>query len=275
MKLRIILSLLCAATTQLMAASVQETNINLTIGAPTSGQASTSYDAGTGWNTLTAKSGSATDWPAGTSISGMQLKDTAGNDSYTLTFTKTGAAGIFKYSDYAAPSLGDHSAGEPYNTSGIGGNNTTGLTFTLSGFQSGDVLNSLVFGGMVINNKFKNDYKITITGATWGAGSTSDIALSDPTNVGTPTWSGKTEGSSTQSLTLVPTGTENGTGFTVELKDLVMTGSELTISITSPTAATSGGSKVALDYISIIPEPATASLSLLSLGLLSLRRRRS
>ena len=259
-------------------ARVQETRIYFTDGGAA---ANTSTPAATvtmdWWNKASIATGTPTVRPNNTTIQGLSLMDTKGDTTrYTFGYTKTGSAGIWSYNNQSIPVNPHYSVPAACRTNGaVGGNNGTISTYSVSGFTVGDTLD-LAFGGLVSDmSGYSNRYVITITGATI-ANINSDTELYC-SNTTASSWS--TNGNS---VTLVlGNGTSSAqTGFAAMLSGLTTTGNKLSIQIDARTgtggaAATGGGSSYGLSYMSVIPEPATASLSLLGLASMAFRRRRN
>lgn len=114
---------------------------------------------------------------------------------------------------------------------------------------------------------------MTITGATLA--STGDIVLNKSAERQfTEQWNIVDE--NTVTLTLTNPQSVNADvllGFGADLSGLVMTGEELSIRF-GTSACANTGTNSGLSYIGLFPEPTTSNLSMLSLVLLCLRRRR-
>ena len=258
-------------------ARVQETRIHFTDGGAA---ANTSTVAAVvtmdWWNKAAITTGAPAVRPNNTTIQGLSLKDTQGVTSrYTFGYTKTGSAGIWSYNSQTVPVNPHYNVPDAYRTGGgVGGNNGTISSYSISGLTVGDTLD-LAFGGLVnVGATYKNRYVVTISGATIAnVNADTEIYFSNNT---ASSWS-KTANSVT--LTIGDGNTSAQSGFAAMLSGLTMTSNTLAIQIDTRTgtggaAASGSGSSYGLSYMSIIPEPATASLSLLGLAVLTLRRRR-
>lgn len=230
------------------------------------------------WNTVTVSQGGNAIWVGGTTtVSGVSLKDIYGNDSYTLSVSKTGNTGVWKYEPTASiPSLSCFPVSESMANTVIGGNNKTQLTFTLSGFQSGDIIHHLAIGGFVGNTKQVNNpnvYTLTISGAKLADSSRKTLL---GTNEGyTTTWADDGSGTVTLMITLADASlTSSDYSFATVLSGLELTGDALSITMGATSGALDGATS-GLSYIGMFPEPTTGCLSVFALGLLTLRRRRS
>ncbi|OCA02371.1 hypothetical protein AC781_00120 [Akkermansia glycaniphila] len=260
-------------------ARVQETRINFTAGGAA---ANASTPAATvtmdWWNDVSITTGGPAVRPSGTAIDGLSLMDTQGvTTRYTFGYTKTGSAGIWGYNVHTSPVNPNYNVPEQYRSGYMpGGNNGTISKYSVSGFTVGDTLD-LAFGGLVNDGTIttqQNRYVITITGATIAnINNDSEIYFSKTT---ASSWS--TSGNSI-TLTIGDGNTYAQAGFAAMLSGLTMTSNTLDIQIDARNKTTGGvasgsGATYGLSYMSIIPEPATASLSLLGLAVLTLRRRR-
>lgn len=229
------------------------------------------------WNHVGMPTGNAGGfWPENKEVTGIQLKDVYGNDSYQLSIKKTKGAGMWNQGNKGVviPSVPGFAEEGGINPSLIGPNNDSTIIYTLSGFQSGDSLKGLIVGGFATNNadptKYRNTYTMTITGATLA--NLNQINMQTSTEDYTMQWSIVDD--NTVQLTMASTDKSTAqVGFAAELSDLVMTGTDLSIQIGASSTNTSGANS-GIAYIAVLPEPATCSLGLLSLGLLCLRRRR-
>ncbi len=259
-------------------AAVQETRIYFTDGGSAANAATPAATVTMDWwNQAAIATGAPAVRPANTTIHGLSLMDTKGDTTrYSFGYTKTGSAGIWSYTSQTVPINPNYTVPDTYRTGGgIGGNNGTISQYSVSGFTVGDTLD-LAFGGLVNDGTgYNNRYVITITGATI-ANINSDTELYMG-NATASSWN--TAGNS---ITLVlGSGTASAqTGFAAMLSGLTMTSNTLSIQIDARTgtggAAGSGnGSSYGLSYMAVIPEPATASLSLLGLAAMAFRRRRS
>lgn len=259
-------------------ARVQETRIHFTDGG-TAANTNTPAAAVTmdWWNKAAITTGGPGVRPSGTTIQGLSLMDTQGvTTRYTFGYTKTGPSGIWSYNNQTVPVNPHYSVPDAYRTGGcVGGNNGTISKYSVSGFTVGDTLD-LAFGGLVNDGSgYNNRYTITITGATIGnVNADTELYLGNTT---ASSWS-----ATGNSITLVlGNGTSSAqTGFAAMLSDLTMTSNSLDIQIDTRTgtggaAGTGSGASYGLSYMSVIPEPATASLSLLGLAALAFRRRRN
>lgn len=274
---------LMAASCSLQAATqyVQDTFIDLQ-GATLADGSKATAEFQNQWNTVTAATGSNAVWAENSSVTGLQLKNDKGNDSYTMSISKGGNTGVWSKDRPNMPTF-PHFAVDPGAAgSGLGGNNLTVLTFGIQGFQAGDVIQHLVIGGYAQNNanssgtanNFEvNTYRLTITGAVMAANE--QLSLIQSNENFAITW--ETNGTDTVTLNLAVANNTDAasTDFAVDLSGLVLTGDSLDIAIQSVRRAENGGALHGLSYIGMFPEPTTCSLSLLALGLLSLRRRRN
>ncbi len=260
-------------------ARVQETRINFTSGAAAANAATPAATVTMGWwNDASIATGGPAVRPANTTIDGLSLMDTQGvTTRYTFGYTKTGSAGIWGYNTHISPVNPHYNVPEQYRSGFMpGGNNGTISKYSISGFTVGDTLD-LAFGGLVNDGTVstqQNRYVITITGATIANVNTdTELYFSNTT---ASSWS--TTGNSI-TLTIGDGNSYAQTGFAAMLSGLTMTSDTIAIQIdarnkTAGAAASGSGATYGLSYMAVIPEPATASLSLLGLAVLAIRRRR-
>lgn len=273
------LTALYLAPSVLMAVPAHETYIDLTTGATGNNPPEISHSYADSWNQVavtTGGAGASAPWHDERTFEAIQLKDFRGADSYQLTVSKKGTAGVWDAS-VAVPALPNFTVSESVGNSQLGGNNGTNMAYTLSGFTAGDTIGHLVIGGYAKNTSGQqfsgNVFTLTITGATLA--STDNISLlKSADGQFTETWSIVDDNTVTLTLTNPQSLSQDVLlSFAADLSGLVMTRDELSIQYGTSVCA-NGGANSGLSYIGLFPEPTTGSLSLLSLGLLCMRRRR-
>lgn len=286
MKITVITCALCAfLTSSLLDAAVRETYVNLKPGGsatPPTVMATTEQQ----WNEVTVSTGGASGpWPSGTTVSGIQMLDKNGNNSYELSVKKLNAAGIWSYTasqgNFNVPGLPYSSIPVPDSVTQelVGVNNGANIVYTLSGFEQGDVIRKLYVGGFVQNlkdgsttsTKYDNVYTMTISGATLA--SVENLAMTNSSEAFTQQWTIVDDHTLTLTFTRTDKTLDSYQGFVADLTGLVMTGNDLSIQM-GTTAAPNGGAMSGISYIAIVPEPTTCGLGFLSITLLCLRRRR-
>lgn len=120
-----------------LSAPAHETYIDLTTATSTNPpQISHSYE--NSWNHValtTGGAGATAPWHGEQTFTGVQLKDFRGENSYQLSVSKIGTAGVWP-ADIPVPELPNFKVPETVAGSQLGGNNGTNIAYTLSGFTA-------------------------------------------------------------------------------------------------------------------------------------------